>query len=94
MRNLNTNVVLEARKFSCTIGEKRILRDVSFQIRRGEYVSIVGPTRRQDDAAEGDGPDHDRRHRGDLEICSIPWEDWKQSDLAKLAALVPRPTAG
>ena len=44
MRNLNTNVVLEARKFSVTIGEKRILGDVWFQIRRGEYVSIVGPT--------------------------------------------------
>ena len=43
MRNLNTNVVLEARKFSCRIGDKAILRDVSFQIRRGEYVSIVGP---------------------------------------------------
>ena len=43
MRNLNTNVVLEARKFSCSIGGKPILRDVSLQIRRGEYISIVGP---------------------------------------------------
>ena len=27
---------------------------------------------------------------GELDICGIPWEDWKQSDLAKLAALVPQ----
>ena len=43
MRNLNTNIVLEARKFSCHIDGKPILRDVSLQIRRGEYISIVGP---------------------------------------------------
>jgi len=43
MRNLNTNVVLEPRKFSCRIGGKPILRDISLQIRRGEYISIVGP---------------------------------------------------
>ena len=30
------------------------------------------------------------RISGDLDICAIPWEDWKQSDLAKLAALVPQ----
>ena len=91
MRNLNTDVVLEARNFSCRVDGKTILSDISLQIRRGEYVSIVGPNgagkttllRAFDRMMIG-------KISGELDICAMPWETWKQSDLAKLAALVPQ----
>ena len=35
--------VLEAKNFSISLGGKEILREVSFSVRRGEYVAIVGP---------------------------------------------------
>ena len=91
MPNPNADVVLEARQFSCRIGEKRILHDVSFQIRRGQYVSIVGPNgagkttllKAIDRITVG-------RISGELNVCGAAWTDWKQSELAKLVALVPQ----
>jgi len=90
MRNLTTNVVLETRKFSYRVGDKEILRDVSFQIRRGEYVSIVGPNGagkttllKSLDRLIMDGS-------GDIEICGIPRKKWLQKDLARLVTFVPQ----
>ncbi|HPP52634.1 MAG TPA: ABC transporter ATP-binding protein [Thermoguttaceae bacterium] len=36
-------IALEVAKFSFRFGQKVILEDISFQVRRGEYVSIIGP---------------------------------------------------
>ena len=91
MRNLNTNVVLETRKI---LVQHRRQSDPSrgfAAIWRGEYISIVGPP--------GAGKTtllkaFDRTMTGEiggeLDICGMPWEEWKQSDLAKLAAFIPQ----
>ncbi|MCE5302320.1 MAG: ABC transporter ATP-binding protein [Planctomycetaceae bacterium] len=83
--------VIEARRLGCMIGRKPILRDVSFQIRQGQYVSIVGPN--------GAGKTTllkclDRivvgQISGELDIDGRSWDAWRQSDLAKRMALVPQ----
>ncbi|MCE5267753.1 MAG: ABC transporter ATP-binding protein [Planctomycetaceae bacterium] len=91
MHNPANNVVLEARSFCCNIGGNSILRDISLQIHRGQYVSIVGPNgagkttllRAFDRLLSGDTS-------GELDICGLSWRDWKQSNLAKLIAMVPQ----
>lgn len=39
----SVEIALEVAKFSFRLGQKTILEDISFQVRRGEYVSIIGP---------------------------------------------------
>jgi iron complex transport system ATP-binding protein len=83
-------IVLEARHFSFSIGEKEILHDVTFSVRRGEYVAIVGPN--------GAGKTtllkcFDRLlsgGSGELAIDGTPRGRFRQKDLARLVAYVPQ----
>ncbi len=85
-----TDVALEAKNFSFSLGGKEILSKVSFSIRRGEYVAIVGPN--------GAGKTtllkcFDRLlagGTGKLEICGLPRNRFSQKELARLVAYVPQ----
>jgi iron complex transport system ATP-binding protein len=84
------DAVLEARNFSFSLGGKEILREVSFSVRRGEYVAIVGPN--------GAGKTtllkcFDRLlsgGSGELEIEGRAHKRFRQKELARLVAYVPQ----
>jgi iron complex transport system ATP-binding protein len=90
MNQAAAEIVLEAKNFSLTLDGKEILRDVSFQVRRGEYVTIVGPN--------GAGKTtllkcFDRLTTGgtgELRICGAAIETYRQRELARQIAYVPQ----
>ena len=94
MRETTPSVVLETRRFSYRVSDAEILRDVSFQIERGEYVSIVGPNGagkttllKMLDCLLAGGT-------GEVEICGIPRDKWIRKDLARRVAFVPQADSG
>ncbi|MGW8257513.1 MAG: ABC transporter ATP-binding protein [Thermoguttaceae bacterium] len=90
MNTQAAKVVLEATKFSLSLGKKEILRNISFAVQRGQYVAIVGPN--------GAGKTtllkcFDRLlsgGSGELEICGIASNRFHQKELARLVAYLPQ----
>jgi iron complex transport system ATP-binding protein len=82
--------VLEIRSFSFRLGKKEILRDVSFAVWGGEYLSIVGPN--------GAGKTTllkciDRLlvgGTGQIELFGRPLPSYRRKDLARRLSYVPQ----
>lgn len=85
-----TEIVLDIRDFSFCLGGKEILRQVSFSVARGEFLSIVGPN--------GAGKTTlvkciDRLlvgGSGRIEVFGRPLESYRQKDLARRISYVPQ----
>jgi len=90
METTGRQAIIEVRNFSFRLGKKQILRDVSFTVAEGEYLSIVGPN--------GAGKTTllkciDRLLTGGsgrIEICGRPLESYAQKKLARLIGYVPQ----
>lgn len=82
--------IIEMEHFSFSLGGRRILIDVSFRAREGEYVSVVGPN--------GAGKTTllkclCRIHRGGsgaVRIAGRPLQEYGQKDLALQVSYVPQ----
>lgn len=85
-----SDVLIEVRDFSFAIGEKPILRNVSFSVLAGQYVSIIGPNgagkttllRCLDGILRGG--------QGCIEICGRPLAQYRQKELARQISYVPQ----
>jgi iron complex transport system ATP-binding protein len=84
------NLVIEIERFSLSIGGKDILKDISFTVTEGEYLSIVGPN--------GAGKTTllkcvDRIQKGgcgDIRIAGKTLEKYSQKELARKVSYVPQ----
>jgi iron complex transport system ATP-binding protein len=84
------NLVIEIERFSLSIGGKDILKDISFTVTEGEYLSIVGPN--------GAGKTTllkciDRIQKGgcgNIRIAGRPLEEYSQKELARKVSYVPQ----
>ena len=86
----NAEPVIAVRNFSFRIGKKQILRDVTFSVERGEYLSIVGPNgagkttllKCLDRIVAGGA--------GQIEILGRPLAAYRQKELARHVSYVPQ----
>ncbi len=82
--------IIRLRDFSFRLAKKEILRNVSFDVAEGEYLSIVGPNgagkttllKCIDRLLEGGS--------GRIEICGRPLQSYRQKELARLVGYVPQ----
>jgi iron complex transport system ATP-binding protein len=83
--------VIEANNFSYSYGVENVLSSISFQVRKGEYISIVGPN--------GAGKTTLLKNiirilvggRGAIKVSGVDIRNFSQRELAKLISYVPQP---
>jgi iron complex transport system ATP-binding protein len=85
-----TDAALDVDRYSLRLGEREILRDVSFTIARGQWAAIIGPNGagkttllKALNRILGGG-------RGGIRIAGVPLDSYTQVDLARRISYVPQ----
>jgi len=83
--------MIEARSVSFRYHEDWVLRDVSFQIEKGEFIGIIGPTAPEDNPAEA-SLQTSLPQEGELLHDHIPLRKMKRAEIARKVAVVAQET--
>jgi iron complex transport system ATP-binding protein len=87
----SVKTVIHVERLSCWLGNKQVLREVTFAVQSGEYLTIIGPN--------GAGKTtllraidglHQGRQSGGIEIFGRPLGNYRRKTLAKLIGYVPQ----
>jgi iron complex transport system ATP-binding protein len=83
-----SSVALDARGVSVEIDGKRILRDASVSVARGEMVALIGPNGAGKSTLLAALTGDQRRTSGTIEIAGRPLDDWKLKALSQQRAVL------
>jgi iron complex transport system ATP-binding protein len=85
-----TDLALEVEHFSLRLGEREILRDVSFTVARGQWAAIIGPNGAGKTTLLKSLNRLLRGGRGGIRIAGAPLDSYKQVELARRVSYVPQ----
>jgi len=85
-----TEAALEVSRFSLSLGDREILRDISFTISAGERVAIIGPNGAGKTTLLKCLNRILRGGQGSVRVGGLPLDTYRQIDLARRLAYVPQ----
>jgi len=83
-------IVIQVNDLSFNVGPKSILREVTFKVRRGEYVVLVGPNGAGKSTLLRCLMRVHRSARGRIDVHGRPLDDYSQRELARHIGYVPQ----
>lgn len=84
--------ILEVENLNYSYGPKLVLKDISFSIARGSFISIIGPNGSGKSTLLKTINNTYKRSSGNIFLNEKPIEEYKVKDLAKEIAMVPQYT--
>ncbi len=85
-----TDLALEVERYSLRLGERQVLRDVSFSVARGQWAAIIGPNGAGKTTLLKSLNRILRGGQGGIRIAGAPLDSYRQVDLARRVSYVPQ----